>query len=344
MEELTRVDPNEDPYLALRTALTIAICLVLADPLGITMPMMPVVLGMTLLSNQRGALTPRTFAGPLALPVVAYVFSWLASATVNTPMLFIAINVLFATAGLALMLLKGSRGGTLLTVFPVLMSMSALYSDQALVALRDGMATGGLVVGGASLVLNLLLGPQTTRVHVEQTRPLQTDDAKRELLIRLAVFIPVMLGTFATGDMNMMIVPVMLAFVAAEPDRGGRLKQLIDRGGGTVIGALVATAAMAIYYVLPQFPVLVLLCAIITYALIDKMTTGTARPLYYQYICSVALVMIMSSTYGARDAFEVVLQRVVLTTGAMVGAIAMLSLLEAIFVPRRGDATSPALA
>lgn len=344
MEELTRVDPNEDPYLALRTALAVAICLILADPLGVTQPMMPVVLGMTLFSNQRGGLTFRTFAAPLALPVMAYAFSWLASATVNTPMLFTAINVLMAAAGLALMLFKGSRAGTMLTVFPALMSMSALFSDQALLVLRDGMATGGLVVGGSMVLLNLLFGPQTRRIHVEQVRPLETNEATRELLIRLAVFVPVLLWTFSTGDMNMIIVPVMLAFVTAEPDRGGRVRQLIDRGGGTVIGAVVATIAMAIYYVVPQFPVLVLLCAIITYTLIDKMTTGTARPLYYQYICSVALVMIMSATFGARDAFEVVLQRVVLTTGAMVGAIAMLSLLEAIFVPRRGETTSPALA
>jgi hypothetical protein len=340
MEELTRVDPDEDPYLALRTAIAIMLCLVLADPLGITMPMLPVVLGMSMLSNQRGGLSARTFVGPLALPVMAYVFAWLAAATVNEPLLFIAINVLLAAAGIALMLFKGSRAGTMLTVFPTMMSMSALYSDQAMVAIRDGMAAGGLVVGVAAVALNMLFQPQTKRVHIEEVRPLVSEYAGRELLIRLVVFVPVMLGTFATGDMNLIIVPIMLAFVCAEPDRGGRMRQLIDRGGGTVTGALVATAAMGIYAVLPQFPVLVLLCAIITYGLIDKMTTGRARPLHYQYICSVALVMIMSATFGARDAFEVVIQRVVLTSGAMLGAIAVLSLLEAIFVPRRGETTS----
>ena len=48
-----------------------------------------------------------------------------------------------------------------------------------------------------------------------------------------------------------------------------------------------------------------------------------------------ALVMLLSATFGARDAFEVVVQRVVLTSGAMVGAIALLSLLEAVFIPRK---------
>lgn len=119
---------------------------------------------------------------------------------------------------------------------------------------------------------------------------------------------------------------------------------MIDRGGGTIVGAVVAVGAMAVYYVVPQFPVLVALIAIITFFLIDRMTTGEARPLYYQYSCSVALVMLLSSTFGARDAFEVVVQRVVLTSGAMVGAIALLSLLEAVFIPRKGEAGTAGVA
>lgn len=344
MEEMTRVDPEEDPYLALRTAITVALCLILADPLGISAPTLPVVLGMSMLSNQRGGLSARTFIGPLALPILAFVFSWLAAVTVNEPMLFVAVNVLLSTAGMALMLFKGSRGGTMLTIFPTMMSMTVLYSDLALVAIRDGMVAGGLVVGVASVVLNIVFPPRTRRIHVEQVQPLVTDYARRELLIRMAIYIPVMLATFASGDVNLIIVPIMLAFVCAEPDSGGRVRQLVDRGGGTVVGALVAAVAMGIYYVLPQFPVLVLLCAIVTYWYIDKMTTGRARPLHYQYICSVTLVMIVSATFGARDAFEVVLQRVVLTSGAMLGAIALLSLLETIFVPRKDETTSMALA
>lgn len=344
MEELSRVDPNEDPYLALRTALTVAICVILADPLGVTQPMMPVVLGMSLLSNQRGALNMRSFAGPVMLPVMAFVFSWVAAATVSEPMLFVIVNVALAAAGIGLMLFRGSRIGIMLTVFPAMMSMSVLYSDQALVAIRDSMATGGLIVGGAAVLLNMLFPPQTSRVHEPRVEPLQTERPVAELLIRLAVYVPIMLLTYATGDMNLLIVPIMLAFICAEPDRGGRMEQLVDRGGGTVIGALVAVAAMAIYYVVPQFPVLVALIAIVTYFLIDKMTTGTARPLFYQYICSVALVMLLSSTFGARDAFEVVVQRLVLTTGAMVGAIALLSLLEAMFLPRTAEADMPSAA
>lgn len=342
MEELTRVDPNEDPYLALRTALAVAVCVILAEPLGVTQPMMPIVFAMSMMSNQRGALNAKVFAGPIMLPVMAFVFSWIAAATVSEPSLFILVNVVLAAAGIALMLFKGSRGGIILTVFPAMMSMSALYSDQALVAIRDSMASGGVILGAAMVVLNVLLPPQTKRIHIEKIDPFTSAHPRAELLIRLAVYVPVMLATFATGDMNLLIVPIMLAFVCAEPDRGGRMEQLVDRGGGTIIGALVAIGAMAIYHVVPQFPVLAALITLITYVLIDKMTTGRARPLFYQYICSVALVMLVSATFGARDAFEVVVQRVVLTSGAMVGAIALLSLLETIFIPGRGESPQPA--
>src|SRR6218665_2004148 len=75
MEQLPRVDANEDPYLALRTMLGVALLFALAEPLGMTQPMLPIAIGMSLLSGQRGALTPRSFAGPVMLPVIAIIFS-----------------------------------------------------------------------------------------------------------------------------------------------------------------------------------------------------------------------------------------------------------------------------
>lgn len=337
MEELPRVDPLEDPYLALRTALAVAICLILAEPLGITMPMLPVVMGMSIMSNQRGALNARTFATPIFLPIIAIVFSWIAAVTVNAPLVFIFLNVGLAVGGLAMMLFRGSRAGMMLTVFPLMMAMSALYSDFALAVIRDSMVLGGVALGIAVIGLNLLFPPQTSRIHVEVPVPLETDRPLTALMIRVAVYIPVMLLIFASGDMNMMIVPIMLLFVCAEPGRGSRLHQVIDRGGGTLVGGALAAVALVIYSILPELPVLILLLTGMTYVLIDKMTTGQRRPLLYQYICSTALVMVLSATSGGRDALEVVLQRVVMTSGAMIGGIVLLALLEIIFLPRLED-------
>ncbi len=345
MEELSRVDPHEDPYLALRTALAVLICLVLAEPLGITMPMLPVVMGMSIMSNQRGAINGRTFATPIVLPIIGIIFSWVAAVTVNEPMLFVIVNVVLAVGGLALMLFRGSRGGMMLTVFPLMMAMSALYSDYALAVMRDSMVMGGVALGVAVVGLNMLFPPKTKRVHDEVVAPLVSNQAGKHLLIRSAVYVPVMLLVFASGDMNMMIIPIMLLFVCAEPRRGTQMNQVIDRGGGTLVGGLLAAGVMIIYSVVPEVPVLILLCTIITYYLIDKMTTGKRRPLIYQYTCSAALVMILQATSGGRDALEVVLQRVVMSAGTMVAAIMVLALLEAVFLnPEEDEPTQAALA
>lgn len=342
MEQLPRVDPLEDPYLALRTMLVVVFCIVMAEPLGVTMPMLPVAIGMSMVSNQRGGLNARTFAGPIVLPIVAVIFSWIAAVTVGEPLVFLAVNALLAIGGLALMLFRGSRGGMLLTVFPAMMSMSAMYSEYALAAIRDSMVVGGLLVGVGAIFANIIFPPKTRRIHVEVPKPIETDHPVAELAIRVVVYFSTLVATFAMGNMNMLIVPIMMVFVCAEPDRGGRLEQVFDRGFGTVVGGVVATGGLALYYLVPQFPVLLLLLAAITYFLIERMTTGRNRPQFYQYVCSVALVMILSAITGTNSAFEVVVQRIVLTMGIMLAGIALLSLLEAIFVAQKPQRTAPA--
>lgn len=344
MEALPRVDPIEDPYLALRTMLGVATCLVLAEPLGMTQPMLPIAIGMSMLSGQRGALTVRSFAGPMMLPVIAIIFSWLAAVTVNEPLIFIIMNVVLATAGIALMLFRGSRAGMMLTVFPAMMCISALYSEYALIAIRDSMVSGGLLIGAMAVVTNLLFPPKTKRIYVENPKPHVSRKPAVELGIRVVVYLVTLIATYATNNISLLIIPIMMVFICAEPDHGGRMEQVVDRGGSTITGAIIAVVALAIFHLVPQFAVLLLLISTICYVVIDRMTTGPARAQYYQNTCSVALVMILSSTYGTNSAFEVVVQRVVLTSGIMLTGIVLLSLLEAMFVPRDDTPEEPALA
>jgi hypothetical protein len=332
MEELPRVSALDDPYLALRTALTVMICLLLAEPLGITMPMLPVVMAMSIMSNQRGALNPRTFATPVILPILGVVFSWIAAVTVNEPMVFTIVNVLLSVGGLALMVLRGSRAGMMLTVFPLMMAMSAIMSDQVLVVMRDSMVMGGLALAIAVVGLNLLFPPTTKVVHVEMIAPLASKQAGKHLLIRAMIYVPALIWLFSTGDMTMMTIVIMMLFVCGEPRRGTQMNQVIDRGGGTLVGAGIAAGVLMLYSLIPEVAILVLLCTIMTYYLIDKMTAGRQRPLIYQYTCSAALVMILQSTTGGINALEAVLQRVVMTGGAMLATIIVLALLEAVLL------------
>ena len=340
MEQLTRVDPLEDPYLALRTTLAVGLCFALAEPLGITQPMLPIAIGMSLISGQRGALTVRSFAGPIMLPVIAIIFSWIAALTVHEPMVFLFINGILATAGLAIMLFRGSRAGMMLTVFPAMMCISALYNEYALVAIRDSMVSGGLLVGVAAVVTNLLFPPQTKRVHVDNPRPRTSRNPLMELGIRVVVYFTTLVLTYATNNISLLMAPIMMVFICAEPDHGGRMSQVVDRGGGTIIGAIIGTLGLIIYSIVPQFFVLLFLLTAVTYWLIDKMSTGPARPQYYQYVCSVALVVIMSSIYGTNSALEVVVQRVAITVGIMLAGIVLMALLEAIFL-ERDDSPDP---
>lgn len=332
MEELTRVSPEDDPYLALRTALAVLMMLVLAEPFGISQPMLPVLFIMSIMSNQRGAVNARTFAGPIAMPIFGFVFSWLAAVTVNEPMVFTLVNCLLAMAGLALMMFSGSRAGMLLTIFPVIMGLSAIFSDYALAVMRDSLAMGGVVMFIATAVLNLIFPPLTSAVHVEMVTPLRSTQPLRHLFIRSVIYIPAMIWLFSTGDMNMLTFVIMMVFICGQPRRGLQRNQVIDRIGGTVVGALCTIAVLGLYHLIPEVWILFLLCTLLTYYLIDKMTTGKARPLIYQYTCSTALVMILQSTQGARDAMEVVLQRVVLNSGAMILAIVLIAVLEAILL------------
>lgn len=341
MEELPRVNGNDDPYLALRTALGVILCLLLAEPLGITQPMLPVVMCMSIMSGQRGALSPRIFATPIILPIMGFVFSWLAAVTVSEPAAFVFVNSLLAIGGLALMVLRGSRGGMMLTVFPLMMAMSAIYSDYALVVMRDSMVMGGLALGVAIVGLNMVFPPTTKTVHVEMISPLRSKQPFRHLLIRVAIYVPALIWLFSTGDMNMMTSVIMILFVCGEPRRGAQMKQLIGRGWGTFVGAGVSVVVLYIYHLIPEPIVLTLLCGLATYYLVDKMTTGKNLPLYYQYVCSAALVMILQATSGGRDALEVVLQRVVLTAIAMVGAMLLIALLEALFLDPEEELPSP---
>src|SRR5690606_40345472 len=71
----------------------------------------------------------------------------------------------------------------------------------------------------------------TTRiVHEEDIRPLVSNQGMKHLLIRSAVYLPAMLLVFASGDMNMLIIPIMIIFVCAEPRRGTQMNQVIEIG------------------------------------------------------------------------------------------------------------------
>lgn len=327
MEPLSRVDSNEDPNFAVRTALGVVLALLLAEPFGITMPMLPAALALSILSGQRGKFTIRRVVAPLAIPVLAYVFSYLAALTVGDPAVFTTVFLLLALVAFFLGVVRGSAGGTMLLLIPSLLSILAVASDQALIAMRDGLTGSALILALVVPVVNLLLPPVTERIHEPKPDPEGFANPMIEVCLRLAVFAPVLLLSYALGDPNVIIMPIVVGFVLLQGSHGMRWAEAVQRVAATCIGALAALVGILAYRIIPQLPMLLGFVALTTLFFTDRMMRGRLAPITYQFAASCTLVILISSL-GTRDAIEIVIQRVVLTTLAASLAIGALALLE----------------
>lgn len=328
MEPLSRVDFAEDPYFAVRTALGIVLALLLAEPFGVTMPMLAAALALSLLSGQRGHFDLKRALSPLAVPVLAYVFAYLATLTAGDPGLFILLFVSLALVAFYIAVIKGSNGGLMLLMVPTLMSVLSVANDTAMAAMRDSMAGTGLILAVVLPVVNLIFPPKTNRVHVPKPDPESFANPLLEVTLRTAIFGAVLIYTFAAGDSNLLIMPVMTGFVLMQGSHNLRRAEAVQRVQATVIGAMVALLAIFVYRLVPQIPLLLCMVALISLFFSDRMIDGRLPPVTYQFSASVALVVLLTSL-GTRDAMEVIVQRVTISTIGATLAIAALALSEA---------------
>lgn len=328
MEPLSRVDFAEDPYFAVRNALGVVLTLLLAEPFGIAMPTLAAALALSLLSGQRGKFDMKRALGPLAIPVLAYVFAYLAGLTAGDPGLFVVLFLALALLAFFLTVIRGSNGGLMLLMVPTMMSVMSVANDQAMVLMRDSMASTGIVLAMVLPVVNLILPPHTDRVHVPKPDPQAFANPALEIVLRTAIFGAVLVYTFAAGDTNLLIMPVMTGFVLMQGGHNLRREEAIQRVSATVIGAVVALLAILTYRMLPQLPVLFAIVALITLFFSDRMITGRLPPVTYQFSASVALVVLLTSI-GTRDAMEVIVQRIAVSTIGATLAITALALSEA---------------
>ena len=130
-------------------------------------------------------------------------------------------------------------------------------------------------------------------------------------------------------------MPIMVAYVLGQSDHAMRRREVIERISATLIGAAVAMAILLAYRLMPQWPLLVAALTLATLYFSAKMFDGARSAVTYQFACSVTAIIVMSS-FANRDAIEIVLQRVVLSTLAALIALCLLALLEAlVLAPRR---------
>ncbi|SEP72584.1 Fusaric acid resistance protein-like [Devosia sp. YR412] len=328
MEQLTRVDLAEDPHFALRTALGLGLAVLLAEPLGISVPVLVVSLTLSLMSSQRGRFSLRRgMVVPLAIPVISAIFSAIAAMTLGEPLLFTTIFLIFAAIGLYLMVIRGSIAGSLFAIIPAMISVTAVASDQALVVMRDSFTMTGLFMAVTLPLLNFLLPPKTDRVHVPAPVAADYDRPGREVLLRLAILAPVLLFCWITADANLVILPIIVIFVLGQGEHTMRHREAFDRIIATLLGAATAIAGLAVYHLIPALPVFIGLTMLVGLYAAHGMSKGRLSPVTYQFGASVALILMVTSI-GTRDAFEIIFQRTALTVVGAVLAIGALALLE----------------
>jgi len=328
LEPLSRVAYAEDPYFAVRTALGVVLALLLAEPMGVAMPMLAAALALSLLSGQRGKFEIGRALATLAIPVLAYAFAFLASLTASDPGLFVLLFVSIAFVAFYVAVIKGSNGGLMLLMVPTMMSVLSVTNDVAMATMRDSMAGSGLILAIVLPVVNLLLPPLTQRSHVARPAPEAFANPLLEVGLRTIIFGAVALYTFAVGDSNLLIMPIMTGFVLMQGSHNLRRDEALQRVQATVIGAIVALVAILLYRLVPQLPLLWCIVALITLFFSDRMISGRLPPVTYQFSASVALVILLTSL-GTRDAMEVIVQRVAISTAGATLAIAALALSEA---------------
>ncbi|MGV8856467.1 MAG: FUSC family protein [Devosia sp.] len=341
MEQLTRVDRAEDPHFAVRTALGVGLAITLGQVLNVSVPMLPAALALSLLSGQRGKFRIVRAVVPLAFPVLAWLFSYLAALTVSDPLLFLSLFLLLSFAGLYLMVYRGSPGGVLLIVFPALFSMTAIASDQVLVAMRDSMAMSGPTCVVVIVLVNMVFPTPSDRLHIPEPEPHQSSEVLLDLILRTGIFALVLIYCYGSADTNLIILPIIVAFVLGQSTHHMRRQEAIARISATVIGGTLALVILLCYRVMPQLPMLIGALVLATLFFTAKMFDGERSAVTYQFAGSVTIVIVMSS-FASRDAIEIIAQRIALSTGAAVLAISLLALLEAIFLaPRQAMAASP---
>lgn len=341
MEILPPPDPRDDPLFAVRVALGVTLAFPLAELLRVPVPSLTPVLLLVLLAGQRGAFNPRkVFTGAVAIPVIAWLAARLAGLTRGDPAVFIAAFALVAACGFYLLVVVANPAGTLLLIFPSLLSAMALVSDQALVDTRNSLILTGLSAGVVVPLLYLVFPPRTRELHVPPPARARPQRPLAEIAIRMAVFIPTLVPFYYGADPTSIVYLVIVVFVLGHPEHVLRRREALERVVATCLGGAAALVLLAVLTLQPHFPVLLLLVLIFGLWFSHHMMTGPFSPMTYQFGYSV-MVMLVALGIAGQDPFEQAIQRVVLTLAGATAALLLLALLEDVFLARSSGATHP---
>jgi len=323
-----RPSPDEDPLFAVRTATGVAVTIVLMDLLAVPVPMLFPLFSMSIISNQRGPFDlTRVVMTALLLPMLAYLATFLAMATRDMPMVFVLSFLTISFTGFHLLLVRANPMGLILIMLPGILSTMALVSNDALRAMRDTFVTIGIVLGLLIPALYLIFPGPTKPLPAPPPGPPPLRYPFTEILFRMLVYGPVLLGFYTGADTNSIIGLIIVAMVAGQADHHLRRGEARERITATVIGGAVGLVLVVLFSSQAHLVIEVCMVLLVGLWFCQRMMTGRLGFTTYQFGFSVALGIAISGL-TTRDPVEAIVQRLTLTVGGALYAIVALALLE----------------
>lgn len=318
---------SDDPLFAVRAATGVAITIVLMDVMSVPVPMLFPLFAMALITNQRGPLNlARVGLLAVMLPTIAYVATFLAMATRDIPAVFVLIFLTISFIGFHLQLVRGNPMGLMLVMLPGILSTMALVSNDALRAMRDTFIMIGLTLG-VLIPLLYVAFPGPTKALPPPPPPIPPEHPFVDVMFRMLVYAPVLFAFYTGADTNSIIGLIIVAMVAAHPEHEMRRGEAVSRIEATALGGAVGLALVVVMSSEAHLAIEVCLVMLTGLWFCQRMMDGPRSFITYQFGFSVALGIAISGL-TTRDPIETIIQRLVLTVGGALYAIAALWLLE----------------
>ena len=331
-----RPKPRDDPRFALRLGLATAAGFLIVAIIQPALAPLSLALPIGLLSSQRMAFDPgRVIGAPIAFAIMVVVMAGLMSLTRPIPAILLLLTFGIFFVGFYIIRRTGSPVGMLVILSTALFSIAALKQPGVLDAFRDGFLWACAISLAMIPFLYLIVPPATRERHVEIRRPAPGHHGGGAL-IRAVVLLGLCFWLYAVLPMSDMILAIAAIYPLTFPSGEEAFAEAFERSAATLLGAVLAIAALAVYSYSAHMPVLLLIAFAIGWGLGEGMMRGKASATVYQFALTTSAVLIATSLTSG-NVGGVLVSRVVLTLSGSVAAAFLVALLEALFLTPESD-------
>jgi hypothetical protein len=273
----------------------------------------------------------RTLGGPIMFSLTMWVMSFIVSATVNLPLVMVAVAGLLYFLAYYLIQKTGNAFGMLIAVAAMMTTVFGIGSYPVMILLRDTMIHASMAAAVFIPLLYLVFPPATKEAMVEEHKPAHPDRHLTRAAIRAVVLLALSFWLYTVLDSSNMMLAVAAVFVLCFPTRQTLFAEAFERTYATVIGCIGALAILGVLTLVGHVSVLLILVFLAGLALADRMMHGWHAPMVYQFALSV-VVSTVGSALMSQEPMYATLTRIILTMGGAVTAAFAVSLLESLIL------------